>query len=86
MFRLMKSKKKARLFLGKACQKEKDICDSYDLNDDGYITQTELFELFPSEDSIHQYFHEIDEDKDEKITINDCAIIVRTIGFRLSLQ
>ena len=78
--------KKLDLFLAKACQKEKDICESYDLNADGYITKTELFELFSSEDSIHQYFNEIDEDQDGKITTNDCVMIVRTIGFRLSLQ
>ena len=74
------------LFLAKPCQKEKNICESYDLNADAYITKNELFESFPKEDSIHQYFNELDEDQDGKITANDCVIIVRTIGFRLSLQ
>ena len=82
----MKLKNSLLLILAKPCQKEKEICESYDLNADGYITRNEIFELFPSGDSIHQYFNEIDEDQDGKITTSDCVIIVRTIGFRLSLQ
>ena len=72
-------------FLANACKKEKDICNSFDSNQDGYIEGFELLKIFPYHDPIHKIFIEVDDDQDGKITTKECLVIVRTIGFRFSL-
>ena len=69
--------------LENVCQKQKDRCRSYDLNQDGYINKNEMLKRFPSQDSIHELFKQIDENQDDKITMKECLNLMRTIGYRI---
>ena len=68
----------------KTCQKEKERCESYDSDGNGYIEQDELLEHFSSNDLIHELSIKVDEDQDGKLTAKECQILIRTIGYRIS--
>lgn len=65
------------------CQKEKERCESYDSDRNGYIEQNELLEHFSSNDLIHKLSIKVAEDQDGKLTVKECQILIRTIGYRI---